>query len=131
MSRRLFAYCGPRKDHYTSQCNIDFIQDQLIYILGVKISECSIRMVMKNIRDDPNQYEVIELTNDRVINYIAEQYRHSTHEGARNRNWAQHFKDSQQLINVVGKTGPDFSTVRLANRYGECRVGGSLNFHFT
>lgn len=86
---------------------------------------------MKNIRDDPNQYEGIGQTDNRVINYIVNNYRNYCREGFRNKNWAEHFRDSQLIINPQGKTGPDFNSVKIANRLGECRVGGEVNFYFT
>lgn len=131
MSRRLFAYCGPRRDLYASPMNIKCIQETLLCLLGVEIDASSICMVMKNIRDDPNQYEGIRETDSRVIAYIVDHYNNYLREGNVHRSWAEHFRDSQLIINPVGKTGPDFNAVKVANRYGECRVGGSLNFHFT
>lgn len=111
--------------------NIECIRQQLILILCVEVDECSIRTVMKRVRDDPRRYEGLEETNNRVIDQIISNYESYVRQGTRNRNWANHYTESQLIINPYGKTGPDFNAVKIANRFGECRIGGTLNFHFT
>lgn len=130
MSRRLFAACA-HPDYYMSDCNIDCLQAELYRILGVRIERGSIRMVMKNILDDPTQFQGLEQTNNRVLYYIVQQYRGYVHQGTLHRAWADHFRDSQLLINPYGKTGPDFNAVKIANRLGCCLVGGGMSFYFT
>lgn len=118
------------EDPYFSPSNIEFIHEQLVYILCVDISRKSIKMVMVHIRDGQHRFAPLEVINFYTVDYIVNNYINEMRAIQNSRILRTQYVSSQAIINPVNGLGADFNKVKLANRLGQCKVGGTLNFHF-
>lgn len=115
--------------------NIEFIRNRVREILrreyyqDVIVDRASVIRIMQRVLEE--RIETIPLMNQRTIMYICADVRRHQEEIHRNLKWESHYSDSQKLYDASVERGPDIQGIKLANRLGKPRVGGTLRFYFT
>lgn len=121
---------------YFSHKNILFIQNKIIEILLREFKERIIVPVEDIVRTMDTvmteKFESIPKMNQRVIMYITNEFR--THQIQRNKHMLleEYYPLSQSLYDPSSLTARfDSQSVKLANRFGQPKVGGTARFYFT
>lgn len=74
--------------------------------------------------------ETIPRMNERVVMFLCDDFRNNQIEVNKRLGWAEAYPDSQRIFNSLSNKGPDLQNIKLANRLGEPKVGGSVSFVF-
>jgi len=121
---------------YFDEENIRFIQQKIIDVLlkrykqEIRVDRGSIIKVMGRILVD--RIEPVPNMNQRVVMDIVSEYINHQIEMERNLKFEEHYHFSQSLYDpTTNIVRYDPSTIKLANRLGKPRVGGSSRFYFT
>ena len=121
---------------YFDEDNIRFVQKkvgdvlQKEYSQRVLIDRGSIIRIMQRALTD--RIESIPRMNERAVMMICNEVRNHQGERTKHLKWEDHFFVSQQLHDpTVGISRYDPSMIKLANRLGKRRVGGTTRFYFT
>lgn len=120
---------------YFANDNIEFIRDKVRrelaqeYRQNVIVDRASVIRIMQRILEE--RVETIPRMNQRSIMTICADVRRHQDEIHRNLKWEAHYIDSQKLYDASVERGPDIYNIKLANRLGKPRVGGTMRFYFT
>lgn len=121
-------------DGYFDDDNIEFIRGKIIQVLDIEfkqhiiVDRASVVRVMQRVLEE--RLETIPKMNQRVIMYITNEFRNHQQEAWRNLKWEAHYVQSQRLYDPTVERGPDLYDIKLANRLGKPRVGGTVRFYF-
>jgi hypothetical protein len=120
---------------YFDKDNIDFIifkiQQQLAFDFKntILIDRPSVIRVMQRIIEE--RMEDIPKMNQRVVMELVNEIRTHQIDVNKRLKWEKGYTQSQLLYDPVGLKGPDVSSIKLANRLGKPKVGGTVGFYFT
>ena len=121
---------------YFDEDNIRFIQKKITDVLlreftqSILIDRASIIRVMQRIIEE--RIEPVPRMNERVIMSITNEFRVHQASAQKHMNWESNYVLSQRLYNPAGEVGfLDSQSVKLNNRLGKPRVGGTVRFYFT
>lgn len=122
-------------DGYFDEDNISYIgkviQNNLAFDFKNKVlvDRASIIRVMQRVLEQ--RLEEIPLMNQRVVMELTNEIR--THQIDVNKRlaWMDGYTTSQLVYDRIGQKGPDVNNIKLANRLGKHKVGGTVNFYFT
>jgi restriction endonuclease len=107
------------------------IQNNLAFDFKNKVllDRASVIRVMQRVLEQ--RLEEIPLMNQRVIMELTNEIR--THQIDVNKHlaWEDGYITSQLAYDSIGKKGYDVQGIKLANRLGKPKVGGTVNFYFT
>lgn len=130
---------GAINEGYFDDDNISFIQNKVAEILRkefaqhVIISRGDIIMVMQYILEE--RRENVPKMNQRVIMYIASDFRRHQIDTNKHLTWERGYSDSQKLIDRTGEINRfDYTTIKTKDRPkydNKERVGGTQRFYFT
>ena len=115
--------------------NVLYIQNKIIELLLFEFSKKiiidipSIIRVMQRVLEE--RLETIPKMNQRVIMYIMNEFRNHQLEINKVMNWEENYTASQKLYDPIAQSSHKPINIKLANRLGKQRVGGTLNFYYT
>lgn len=116
--------------------NIEFVQNKAAEFLLQEFAQriifdrADVIRVMKRMIEV--NVESIPRMNRRVVMELCREFREHQYEVNLRLNQAENYVHSQRLYDPVGHTVRfDTQKLKLANRLGEARVGGTLRFYFT
>lgn len=129
-------YPGFIPSGYFSEENVKFIQQKIVEVLQqnftqtVNISRGDIKKIMLRILAE--RLEEIPMMNQRVVMTIVDEFRTHEIDVEKRLWWADRYKYTQVLQDdTEGVARYDPAGIKLANRLGEPRVGGTSRFYFT
>lgn len=121
---------------YYDEDNIRFIQRKIIEVLkrefkqDILISRADIVRVMERALLD--RIETIPKMNQRAIMYITNEFRNHQLEVDKHLRWEAGFWQASQLYDpLVNSVQYDPQNIKLANRLGYPKVGGTQRYYFT
>jgi len=121
---------------YFSDENVSFIQKKLIEILhinftqAIEVSKGDIKKIMLRILSE--KLEEIPMMNQRVLMTIVDEFRTHQIDVHKRLWWSERSRFTQILQdNTEGVARYDPGAIKLANRLGQPRVGGTSRFYFT
>lgn len=129
------VFPGFRNFNFFSDENVAFIQQKIIDVLkgeffqDILIDVGSIKRVMERVHLE--RLESIPKMNQRVIMYCTNDFRNYHATLLKRLKYEEGYVESQRLYDPTVERGPDFQNVKLANRLGKPRVGGTVRFFFT
>lgn len=122
-------------DGYFDNDNICFIRNRIADILQgefyqrINFDRASVIRVMQRVLGE--RLEPIPKMNQRVLMYLGSEYRNHQADLHKILKWEDHFIESQRLYDpTVERQGFDGNIIKLANRHGKSRVGGTSRFVF-
>lgn len=121
-------------DGYFDNDNISFIRDKIARVLkgefyqNINIDRASVIRIMSRVMEE--RLEPIPKMNQRVIMYICDEYRNHQNQLHKHLKWEEHYVESQKLYDPTVERTYDTAIVKLANRLGIPRVGGTQRFTF-
>ena len=120
---------------YFSAENVSFIQKKLVEILhinftqAIQVSKGDIKKIMLRILSE--KLEEIPMMNQRVLMTIVDEFRNHEIDVHKRLWWSERSKFTQLLQDPTeGVARYDPGGIKLANRLGEPRVGGTSRFYF-
>lgn len=128
-------YPGFIPDGYFDDDNIEFIRTKIAsrltdeFAQAFNIDRASVIRVMERILGE--RLEIIPRMNMRVIMSLINEVRNHQHDVAKKLKWSNFYPQSQLLYDASVARGPDLQAIKLKNRLGEPRVGGTTRFYFT
>jgi len=121
---------------YFDEDNIQFIQKKIVEVLKrefkqeILIDRASIIRVMSRVLEE--RIEPVVKMNQRVVMTICNEFRVHQLQVDKHLKWEAHYFSSQQLYDpTVEISRYDSQNIKLANRLGWDKVGGSKRFYFT
>src|SRR5205809_464165 len=120
---------GYRPDGYFDNDNIEFLRSKVAdmmkreYDQYVNIDRASVIRVMQRVMEE--RAEPIVKMNQRVLMYLTNEVRVHQYDARKHENWEEHYVESQRLYDPTTERGPDLQSIKLANRLGKDRVGGT------
>jgi len=126
---------GFQADGYFDNDNVEFIRKKVADVLQreyhqrINVDRASVLRVMQRILEE--RIEIVPKMNQRVIMSLCAEIRGHQLEVNRNMKWLNYYSVSQRLYDPTTARGPDLQAIKLANRLGEPRVGGTVRFYFT
>lgn len=114
--------------------NIEFLRSKIAEVLGrtytqkVNFDKASIVRIMQRVLDE--RLETIPKMNQRVIMYCTSEYLNHEQQIHKHLKWEENYIESQRLYDPMVERGPDMARIKLANRLGKPRVGGTVRFVF-
>ncbi len=129
------VYPGYVPRDYFEDENVTFVQKRIRDILladfttPVQITKADIVRIMQRVLEE--RPESIPKMNQRTIMYITNEVRNHQIDVNKHLKWEENYVYSQRLYDPVGKRGPDMGMIKLSNRLGKPRVGGTVRFYFT
>jgi hypothetical protein len=121
-------------DGFFDERNVNFVRDKIIevlrreYVQEIIVDHASIVRIMQRVVGE--RLEPVPSMNQRVIMYICNEYRNHQGQLLKHLNWEEHYINSQKLYDSSVESTFDTQTVKLANRLGFPRVGGTVRFMF-
>lgn len=121
-------------DGYFDNDNIEFIRDKCIRVLrgefhqDINFDRASVIRIMSRVMEE--RLETIPKMNQRVIMYLCSEYRNHQATLHKHLKWEEHYLESQRLYDPTTERTFDTQIVKLANRLGKSRVGGTQRFIF-
>jgi hypothetical protein len=115
--------------------NIEFIQSKISHVLSIEFKQnvivdiASIKRIMQRVVEE--RIEAIPKMNQRVVMYITNEFRNHQLTANKHLNWEGHYFQSQRLYDPTVERGPFLTGIKLKNRLGKPRVGGTTRFYFT
>lgn len=125
---------GHIPDGYFDNDNIEFVRSKIAqvlkreYIQLVNIDRGSVIRIMQRVMEE--RPEPVVKMNQRVIMYICNEVRNHQATVHKHSNWEEHYRESQKLYDPTVERGPDLQKIKLANRLGKNRIGGTARFVF-
>lgn len=121
-------------DGFFDNDNIEFLRTKIAnvlareYVQRINVDRSSVVRIMQRVIGE--RAEPVVKMNERVVMYICNEYR--VHQGYvhKHANWEEHYIESQRLYDPTTDRGPDLQNIKLANRLGKERVGGTMRFIF-
>lgn len=121
---------------YFYEENIQFIQDKIVEVLlrefnqRILVDRGSIIKIMERVLTE--RIETIPKMNQRVVMIITNEYRNHQLEASKHLKWEANYVLSQRLYDPsTSMSRFDQNNIKLANRLGIPRVGGTLRFYST
>lgn len=125
----------PAPEGYFSPENVTFLQRKITETLSksfttkVLFDRQGIVRIMERVIKE--RLESVPRMNRRVIMYCCNEFSNHQIEVKKQLKWAEGYQSSQKLYDPVGGiVRADLSGMKLANRLGKQRSGGTLRFHF-
>lgn len=121
-------------DNFFEPRNVEFVRNKIAevlsreYVQAINVDKASVIRVMERILGE--RLEPIPSMNQRVIMAICNTYRNHQDQLQKHLNWEEHFIESQRLYDPTVERGIDLQNIKLANRLGFDRVGGTFRFVF-
>lgn len=120
-------------DGYFDNDNIEFIREKCAKVLSeysqkINFDRASVIRVMSRVMEE--RLEPIPKMNQRVIMYLCNEYRNHQNQLHKHLKWEEHYIESQRLYDPTTERTFDTQTVKLANRLGKNRIGGTVRFMF-
>jgi hypothetical protein len=121
-------------DGYFDNDNIEFIRAKvadilkLEYVQKVNIDRASVIRIMQRVLEERS--EPIVRMNQRVLMYLTNEVRNHQYNVQKHLNWEEHYIESQRLYDPTTERGPDLQKIKLSNRLGKPRIGGTSRFVF-
>ncbi len=121
-------------EEYFSKTNIEFIKNKIRYVLryefkqDIIISTEDIVRILQRVLEE--RLQSIPKMNQRVVMYITNDFRNHQLEVEKNLNYEKNYYLSQRLYDPTVGRGPDTQKIKLANRLGKPKVGGTARFYF-
>ena len=128
------VFPGYRPDGYFDNDNIEFIRAKVAelmkreYSQAVNIDRASVIRVMSRVMEE--RPEPIVRMNQRVLMYLMNEVRVHQYDLQKHMKWEEHYIESQRLYDPTTDRGPDLQNIKLANRLGKARIGGTARFIF-
>ena len=127
---------GYRPAGYFAEDNVLFIQNKIIEILGrdftqrILIPVGDIKKIMLRVLSE--RLEEIPMMNQRVMMIIVSEFRNHQADVWKKLHWEKTYPHTQLLQDqTAGVSRFDIAHIKLANRLGQPRVGGTTRFYFT
>lgn len=126
---------GGRDVNFFSDENVVFLYNKIIEVLkrefvqDILFDRGSIVRLMQRVHEE--RLESIPFMNQRVIMYATNEYRNHQATVLKRLKYEEGYVQSQRLYDPTVERGPDYQNVKLANRLGKPRVGGTVRFFFT
>jgi len=98
------------------------------YAQKINVDRASVVRIMQRVLGE--RLEPIPKMNQRVVMYICNEFRNHQHDINKHMNWEEHYIESQRLYDPTVERGPDMLLIKLANRLGKSRIGGTSRFIF-
>lgn len=121
---------------YFNHENVNFIRNKIQEVLRINFTQTieipneDIKKVMLRILSE--KLEEIPMMNQRVIMSIVDEFRTYQINVEKRMWWMQESRNSTSLIDLSeGVARYDPGNIKLANRLGNPRVGGTVRFYFT
>jgi hypothetical protein len=125
---------GRVPDGFFTKENKHFVRSKITevlkreYVQNIVVDDASIVRIMQRVLEE--RLEPVPSMNQRVIMYICDEYRNHQGQLLKHLNWEEHYEQSQKLYDASVERTYDTQIVKLANRLGVPRVGGSVRFMF-
>jgi len=123
-------------DGFFCKDNLSFIQNMITHVLkrefsqNVIISEADIKKVMQRVMGE--RMESVPKMNQRVIMYITNEFRDHQLDVNKHLRWDENKHFAETLYDPIScNLRADPYNVKLSNRFGRARVGGTARFYFT
>lgn len=119
---------------YFDKDNVEFIKNKVTevlqkeYIQPVNVDHASIIRIMGRVLEE--RLESVPKMNQRVVMYITNDFRNHQIDLIKRLNWEEGFKSSQKLYDPISQAGIDTKFIKLSNRLGKSRMGGTARFVF-
>jgi len=114
--------------------NIEFIRSRAAEILrgefvqNINFDRASVIRIIQRVMAE--RLEPVPRMNERVLMYLTNEYRNHQADLHKKMKWEEHYIESQRLYDPTVERGPDLENIKLANRLGKPRVGGTMRFYF-
>ena len=121
-------------DGYFDDDNIEFIRTKIADVLSgefyqrINFDRASVIRIMSRVLEE--RLETIPKMNQRVLMYLGDEYRNHQGQLHKHLKWEEHYTESQKLYDPTVERTFDTQIVKLANRLGNNRVGGTVRFVF-
>ena len=121
-------------DGYFDNDNVEFIRSKIVLILErefvqkINVDRASVIRIMQRIIGE--RAEPVVKMNQRVVMTICNEFRNHQATINKHSNWEEHYIESQRLYDPTTDRGPDLQKIKLSNRLGKERVGGTVRFIF-
>lgn len=129
-------YPGFIPEGYFSEENITFVTNKIQEVLSREFTVVpqfyrrDIVRVMQRVME--KRLESIPRMNERVVMDLCREYRTHQIDVNKKLRWGENYWNSQMLYDQVeNNLRFDMQKVKLANRLGKEKVGGTLRFHYT
>ncbi len=125
---------GSVPEGFFDEDNIQYIRARIAQILKgefvqtVVFDNASIIRIMQRVLSE--RLEPVPRMNERVLMYLGDEFRNHQYDLHKKLKWEEHYIESQRLYDPTVERGPDLRNVKLANRLGKPRVGGTVRFYF-
>jgi hypothetical protein len=121
-------------DGFFDNDNIEFLRAKIAsvlkreYVQNINVDRDSVIRIMQRIIGE--RLEPVVRMNQRVVMTICNEFRLHQDQARKHANWEEHYIESQRLYDPTTERGPDLQNIKLANRLGNERVGGTMRFIF-
>jgi hypothetical protein len=121
-------------DGFFDEDNIEFIRNKAArvlknaYVQTINFDRASVIRIMLRVIGE--RLERIPMMNQRVIMYLCNEYITHQDQIHKHLKWEEHYEESQLLYDASTERTFDTQIVKLANRLGKERVGGTVRFMF-
>jgi len=128
------VFPGYVPDGYFDEDNIEFIRKKIATVLSgefhqlINFDRASVIRIMSRVLEE--RLEPIPKMNQRVLMYLGDEYRNHQAELHKRLKWEDHYVESTRLYDPTTERTFDTQIVKLANRLGRERVGGTMRFMF-
>jgi hypothetical protein len=125
---------GNIPDGLFSNENIEFVRSKIADVLKgefhqyINVDRASVVRIMQRVLGE--RLETIPKMNQRVLMYITSEYRNHQGQLHKHLKWEEHFVESQRLYDPTVERTFDQKIIKLSNRLGKARVGGTTRFVF-
>jgi hypothetical protein len=140
MSRTSTIFPGYIPEGYFGEENVEFVRAKVgellkrEYVQFINIDKASVLRIMQRVLEE--RLEPVPKMNQRVIMYLANEFRTYQMDLKKKMKWEDHYIESQRLYDSTTERGPDLQNIKLA----QCRrpspgsknyaVGGTVKFVF-
>ncbi len=121
-------------DGFFDNDNVEFVRAKLASLLKreyaqlINVDRASVIRIMQRVLGE--RLEPVVKMNQRVLMYLSNEFRTHQEEARKHANWEEHYIESQRLYDPTVERGPDLQHIKLSNRLGSARVGGTVRFVF-
>lgn len=121
-------------DGFFDEDNITFLRSKIgrvlqrEYVQYINIDRNSLIRVMQRIIGQ--RAEPVVKMNERVVMTICNEFRNHQAEATKHASWEEHYIESQRLYDPTTERGPDLQRIKLSNRLGKEKIGGTVRFVF-
>jgi hypothetical protein len=125
---------GAVPDGFFDSDNIEFIREKAASLLKrefvqtILFDNASVVRIMQRVLEE--RLEPVPRMNERVLMYLCNEFRNHQSDLHKKMKWEEHYIESQRLYDPTVERGPDMGKIKLANRLGKPRVGGTVRFMF-